>query len=176
MNTTQLMLEPLMIWIPAAWLATLMLHAGLVKLQDPPLFLQHLAAYRVPDAWLTPMSVTLPLSEIGMGLLLLSPWRTWGALSAATLLLLYAGVMAWHRQAGRQLDCGCGGEPLPLSWTLVLRNLALSLLCLPAGAAVHAREMQIGDYAVTLGAVLLGSLLWASFHQVLRQARRPQPI
>jgi len=50
MNTTQLMLEPLMIWIPAAWLETLMLHAGVVKLQDPPLFLHHLAAYRVPDA------------------------------------------------------------------------------------------------------------------------------
>jgi hypothetical protein len=176
MDTTALMLDPLAVWIPAAWLATVLLHAGMVKLQDRSLFMQHLAAYRVPDGALTPLSWSLPLCEMAAGLLLLSPFRAGGAVGAAALLLLYAGAMAWHRQAGRQLDCGCGGEPLPLSWTLVLRNLALTLLCLPASALLQPREMQLADYGVTLGAVLLGSLLWAAFHQVLRQTRRPHPI
>jgi uncharacterized membrane protein YphA (DoxX/SURF4 family) len=176
MPLTSLTLDPLAVWIPAAWLATLWLHAGILKLQDRALFMQHLSAYRVPDALLTLFSWAVPLSEIGCGLLLLSPLRSWGAMGAAGLLLLYAGLMAWHRQAGRQLDCGCGGEPLPLSWTLVLRNLALSLLCLPAAAQLLQREMELADYGVTLGAVLLGSLLWAAFHQVLRQIRRPHPI
>ena len=172
MNTTLLMLDPLAVWIPAAWLATLLVHAGLIKHLDRALFAQHLSAYRVPDALLTPISWALPLTEMGLGLMLLSPWRAWGAVGAAGLLLLYAAAMAWHRRAGRQLDCGCGGEPLPLSWTLVLRNLTLVLLCLPASAAFVPRDMHLADYGVTLGAVLLGALLWAAFHQVLRQIRR----
>ena len=176
MNATELTLDPLAVWIPAAWLATLLLHAGLVKLLDRSMFVQHLGAYRVPDALITPLSGVLPLAEIGFGLLLLSPWREVGAAGASALLLLYAASMAWHLKAGRRLDCGCGGEPLPLSWALVLRNLALTLLCLPASANLLPREMHIADYGVTLGAVLLGSLLWAAFHQVLRQTRRPHPI
>ena len=176
MNTHWLTLDPLAVWIPAAWLATLLLHAGLVKHLDRALFAQHLSAYRVPDALLTPLSWTLPLAEVGCGLLLLSPWRTWGAVGAAALMLLYAASMAWHRRAGRRLDCGCGGEPLPLSWALVLRNLALTLLCLPASASLVPREMQLADHGVTLGSVLLGTLLWAAFHQVLRQTRRPHPV
>lgn len=176
MPLTSLTLDPLAVWIPAAWLATMFLHAGIVKLQDRALFMQHLSAYRVPDALLTPLSAALPLAEIGCGVLLLSPARPWGTAGAAALLLLYAGSMAWQRRLGRQLDCGCGGEPLPLSWTLVLRNVALCGLCLPASAALLQREMQMADYGVTLGAVLLGSLLWAAFHQVLRQIRNPHPI
>ena len=176
MAITSLTLDPLAVWIPAAWLATLLMHAGILKLQDRALFMQHLSAYRVPDALLTPLSGILPLAEIGIGVLLLSPARAWGAAGAASLLLLYALSMAWHRSAGRRLDCGCGGEPQRLSWTLVLRNLLLSGLCLPISAEWLPREMQIADYAVTLGAVLLGSLLWAAFHQVLRQTRQPHPV
>lgn len=176
MHATLLMLDPLAVWIPAAWLATLLMHAGLVKNWDRTLFAQHLSAYRVPDVWLTPLSWALPLTEVGLGLLLLSPWRAWGAAGASALLLLYAGTMAWHRRAGRRLDCGCGGEPLPLSWALVCRNLGLVLLCLPASAALVHRDMHLADYGVTLGAVLLGTLLWAAFHQVLRQIRRPTTV
>ncbi|PUE05991.1 hypothetical protein B9Z51_17245 [Limnohabitans sp. T6-5] len=169
-------LDPLAVWIPTAWLATLMVHAGLVKHLDRALFEQHLSAYRVPDAWLAVLGWTLPTAEMGLGLLLLSPWRDWGAVGSCALLLLYAAAMAWHRKAGRQLNCGCGGEPLPLSWTLVLRNLSLALLCWPASAVLAPRPMHIADYGVTLGAVLLGALLWAAFHQVLRQTRRPNLV
>jgi hypothetical protein len=176
MNATTLTLDPLSVWIPAAWLATLLLHAGLVKLLDRSLFTQHLSAYRVPDDLLTPLSWALPAAEVGVALLLLSPWRGLGAVGASLLLVLYASAMAWHRKAGRRLDCGCGGEPLPLSWALVLRNLALCLLCLPASASLMQREMQLADYGVTLGAVLLGSLLWAAFHQVLHQIRSPHLV
>jgi uncharacterized membrane protein YphA (DoxX/SURF4 family) len=176
MNATTLTLDPLAAWIATAWLATLLLHAGLVKLLDRSLFMQHLAAYRVPDPLLTPLSGALPLAEVGFGLLLLSPWRVAGAAGAGALLLLYAASMAWHRKAGRRLDCGCGGEPLTLSWALVLRNLALTLLCLPASASLIPRAMQFADYGVTLGALLLGTLLWAAFHQVLRQTRHHHPV
>ncbi len=165
-------LDPLLVWIAAAWLALLMLHAGLAKAMDRLLFVQHLGAYRVPDAWIWPLSVLLPAAELLCGALLLSPWRGMGAALGAALLLLYALAMAWHRAAGRQLDCGCGGEPLPLSWALVARNGALLALCAAAAAPMAQRELRWADQAVVLAAVLLGALLWAAFHQVLRQWRR----
>jgi hypothetical protein len=174
--TDALTLDPLAVWIAAAWLATLMLHAGLAKTLDRALFVQHLAAYRVPEAAWAPLSLGLPALELLCGALLLSPWRGAGAWLAGTLLLLYAAAMAWHRAQGRALDCGCGGPPLPLSWSLVLRNAGLALLCLPAGARMDERSAGWADLAVVLAAVLLGALLWALFHQVLRQVRRTHPV
>jgi hypothetical protein len=168
--------DPLVIGIATAWLAVLMLHAAQSKARDRLLLVQHLSAYRVPDAWLTPLSVLVPLSELLCGVGLLSPWRTWGAVACAAMLVLYAGAMAWHLRAGRQLDCGCGGEPLPLSWALVVRNLLLALLCWPASWPMAARELRWVDQAVILGAVILGALLWAVFHQVLRQSRRASTV
>lgn len=166
------MQDPLAIGIATAWLAVLMLHAGQSKARDRLLLLQHLSAYRVPDAWLTPLSVLVPMAELVCGVGLLSPWRFWGAVGSAVLLVLYAGAMAWHLRAGRALDCGCGGEPLPLSWALVVRNLLLALLCWPASWPMAQRELGWIDQAVILGAVVLGALLWAVFHQVLRHSRR----
>ena len=176
MTEFSLALDPLAVWIAAAWLAVLMLHAGLAKAMDRLLFVQHLGAYRVPDAWIWPLSVLLPAAELVCGALLLSPWRAMGAALCAAVLLLYALAMAWHRAAGRQLDCGCGGEPLPLSWALVARNVLLALLCWPAASPMAERELRWADQAVVLGAVLLGALLWAAFHQVLRQWRRTSTV
>lgn len=176
MTEFSLALDPLAVWIAAAWLAVLMLHAGLAKAMDRLLFVQHLGAYRVPDAWIWPLSVLLPAAELLCGALLLSPWRGLGAALCAALLLLYALAMAWHRAAGRQLDCGCGGEPLPLSWALVVRNALLALLCWPAAAQPSERVLRWTDQAVVLAAVLLGVLLWAAFHQVLRQWRRTSTV
>ena len=170
------MLDPLVVWIAAAWLAVLMLHAGLAKAMDRMLLVQHLGAYRLPDAWIWPMSVLLPAAELLCGASLLTPWRPVGAAVCAVLLLLYAGAMAWHRAAGRRLDCGCGGEPLPLSWALVARNALLVLICGLAAAPMAERALRWSDQAVVLGAVLLGTLLWAAFHQVLRQVRRTSAV
>ncbi|WP_396269189.1 MauE/DoxX family redox-associated membrane protein [Ideonella sp.] len=163
--------DPLLVWIPAAWLAALFAHAALSKLLDSALFLQHLGAYRVPDRWLGLLQHGLPLAELAVTVLLLSPWRALGALGAAGLLAAYAGAMATHLRAGRRPDCGCGGEPLPLSWVLVGRNLGLMALALAASLTPADRTMTLADHAVTAAAVLLGSLLWAAFHQVLRQQR-----
>jgi len=168
-------LDPLLVWLAAAWLAVLMLHAGLAKARDRDLFTQHLAAYRVPAAWLAPLSHLLPAAELLTGAALLSPWRPLAAAACAALLTVYAAAMAWHRAAGRRLDCGCGGEPLPLSWTLVVRNGLLLLLCAVAGAATSERPLHWGDHAVVAAAVLLGALLWAACHQVLRQRGRARP-
>ena len=161
-------LDPLLVWIAAAGLAVLLAHAALTKLADRPLFEQHLAAYCVPLGLTPLLAWALPLAEATLALALLSPARGAGASGAAALLLLYAGAMAWHRAQGRALDCGCGGEPLPLSWALVLRNVLLAGGAAVAAAPMGPRAMALGDFGVVAGAVLLGTLLYAALHQVLR--------
>lgn len=160
--------DPLLVWIAVACLATLFAHAAVTKAADALLVEQHLAAYGVPGALLTPAARLLPAAEGAAALLLLTPWRAAGAALAALLLLAYAAAMGWHRLHGRSLDCGCGGEPLPVSWALVGRNLLLAALALLAAAPMAPRAMAIGDFAVVAAAVLLGTLLYAALHQVLR--------
>jgi hypothetical protein len=160
--------DPLLVWLAVAATATLFAQAAIAKVADLPLLEQHLAAYGVPH-FLRPVGVrALPAVEALAALLLLTPLRGAGAWLAAALLALYGAAMAWHRLRGRRLDCGCGGEPLPVSWALVARNAALAALALAAGAPMTARPMGVGDFLVVAGAVLVGTLLVAALHQLLR--------
>lgn len=161
-------IDPLLVWIAVACIATLLAHAASTKALDLPLLEQHLAAYGVPFALLGVAARALPALEGAAALLLLTPWRSAGALLAALLLLLYAAVMAFHRARGHALDCGCGGEPLPVSWALVARNLLLAALCAVAAATMSARTMMLPDFFVVAGTLLVATLLYAALHQVLR--------
>jgi uncharacterized membrane protein YphA (DoxX/SURF4 family) len=170
-------LDPLVVWIAAACTATLFAHAALTKAADLGLFEQHLAAFGVPPALLGVAARALPALESVAALLLLTPWRAVGAALAALLLLAYAAAMALHLAQGRTPDCGCGGEPLPVSWALVARNGALALLAGAAAAPMSPRAAGLGDFLVVAAALLLATLIHAALHQVLRhragQTARP---
>lgn len=166
------LIDPLPLWLARACLATLFAHAALAKWSDPWLFEQHLAAYRVSASWLPRLRVVLPVAEALAAVLLLTPWRVAGAALAGGLLLAYGTAMAWHRAQGRVLDCGCGGEPLPVSWALVARNVALSALAALAAAPTASRSMGAADFMVVVAGVLLATLLYAALHQVLRHGSR----
>jgi hypothetical protein len=161
-------LDPLPVWIAAALIATLLAHAALGKVADLALFEQHLAAYRAPQGALRALSLAIPALELAAAALLLSPWRAAGGALAALLLLAYGSVMAWHRWRGYELDCGCGGDPLPVSWSLVARNVLLALVALAAASAMTERTMGLADFAVVAASVVLAALLYAAFNQVLR--------
>lgn len=165
-------MDPVVTWIAAACTATLLAHAALAKLADRALFEQHLAAFGVPMPLLMPLAWLLPLAEALAAALLLSPWQAAGAGLAAALLLLYAAAMARLRAAGRTPDCGCGGEPLPVSWALVLRNAALAALALLAAVPVAPRALTRADMALIAATLLLATLLYAAVHQVLRHRAR----
>ena len=85
------------------------------------------------------------------------------------LLLLYGAVMALHAARGRSVDCGCGGEPLPVSWALVARNALLALLAGLAALPMAGRSLGAGDFLVVAAALLLATLLHAALHQVGRR-------
>ena len=165
---THVALDPLPAWIAAAVIATLLAHAALAKLADLSLFEQHLAAYRVPGAALVVAARAIPAFELGVAVLLLSPWRVAGAVLGASLLAGYGAAMAWHRWHGHALDCGCGGEPLPVSWSLVVRNALLALLALLAASPLTDRAMGLADFAVVAASVPLATLLYAGLNQILR--------
>jgi Methylamine utilisation protein MauE len=162
------MIDPLLVWIALACTATLFAHAAVAKAMDRALFEQHLAALGVPQASLGAASRAVPAAEALAALLLFTPWRAAGALLAAALLVCYGAVMALHVARGRTPDCGCGGEPLPVSWALVSRNGALAGVAALAAAPMAARAMGLGDFLVVAAALLLACLLYAALHQLLR--------
>jgi Methylamine utilisation protein MauE len=127
----------------------------------------------VPPGLIALAARALPLLEFAAAALLLSPWRTGGSALAIALLAGYGAAMAWHRLQGRELDCGCGGEPLAVSWPLVARNALLCGLALVAAAPATPRALALADFGVVAAALLLGALLYAAFHQVLRHAAPP---
>ncbi|MBL8312128.1 MAG: DoxX family protein [Rubrivivax sp.] len=167
-------MDPLILLIAAVWTAALLLHAALAKLVDRPLFHQHLAAYGLPEVLQPALAGGLPLAEALAALGLVTPWRPAAALGAAGLLGLYGAAMAWHLLRGHRLDCGCGGAPLALSWALVLRNALLAGVAGVAALPSDGRTPGLADIAVAAAALALGALLFAAFHQLLRQqpARR----
>lgn len=167
-----LALDPLPVWIARAGVATLFAQAALAKANDLALFEQHLAAYRVPLRLSTLLAHVLPAVEALAAALLLTPWHDVGAAIAVALLLVYGGAMAWHHAHGRVLDCGCGGEPLDVSWALVARNAVLAALAALAAAPAGERVMGLADFGVVAASVLLGCLLYAALHQVLRHRGR----
>jgi hypothetical protein len=166
------MIDPVPAWIALACTALLLAHAAVHKLADRAQFEQHLSAYRVPAGALPLLAWLLPVTEAALAMALLTPWRSGAAAGAAVLLLAYAGVMAWQLVQGRRLDCGCGGEPLPLSWALVLRNLVLAAVALLAAAPPAPRALAAADWFVVVAALALATLLHAALQQMLRQRAR----
>jgi hypothetical protein len=167
------MIDPLVVWIALACTVTLFAHAAVSKAMDRALVEQHLAAYGVPHAMLGAAAIVLPAVEALVALLLFTPWRVAGAALAVALLVIYGAAMAQALARGRRLDCGCGGEPLAVSWALVVRNAGLAAVAVLAGATMAERPMGVGDFLVVSAALLLACLLFAALHQVLRHHARP---
>lgn len=117
--------------------------AAIAKLRHRALLPGVIANYRLlPEALVAPAATVLPGAELGLGL-----WLLGGALVAPAaalamaLLALFAWAMAVNLRRGRgHIDCGCGNAALrqPLAWPLVLRNLGLAALLLPALAGLPA--------------------------------------
>ena len=114
------------------------LTAAVGKMRNWQQFLGVVGNYRLlPDVLIAPVVYALPPLEAAVGAALLlhagSPWPEW---IAGGLLLLFAAAMAVNLRRGRrEIDCGCFQSSLrqQLSWTLVLRNLAMALLIGLAG-------------------------------------------
>ena len=93
--------------------AGIFLYAGVNKLMDPQSFAVVIEAFGlVPETWIMPMAIGLPIVEIiaTLGLLL----DLQGSLSAITgLLVLFLAIVGYGVWLGLDIDCGCFGPEDP---------------------------------------------------------------
>jgi uncharacterized membrane protein YphA (DoxX/SURF4 family) len=122
-------------------LAGIFISSGLIKASTSAPFAIALAPFTfVPETWLSPLSVLLPLCEVAGGVLVLTPrTRRLGAGLILGLCIIFATVLGWALANGIIVSCSCFGEDdepsaikmaIALGRDLLLAALALSLLVL----------------------------------------------
>jgi uncharacterized membrane protein YphA (DoxX/SURF4 family) len=117
-------------------LAGIFLYSGLIKASSSAQFAMALAPFTfLPEIWIGPLSVLLPLCEIVGGLLILvPPTKNIGAGVIFVLCLLFASVLGWALANGIIVSCSCFGEddqPSAMKMALALgRDLLLTALAL----------------------------------------------
>ena len=126
--------------LASAWtLAGIFLFAASHKARNYLAFRGVLSEYRLLPAALVGIAAPAVVgAEIVAALALLAPAGLMpgvpAASAAALLLCAYTGAIAVNLLRGRtSIDCGCGGEPTPLSGWLLLRNALLLGLAFTAG-------------------------------------------
>jgi hypothetical protein len=106
----------------------------------------------------------------------MTPLRSTAGVAAACLLLLYAGAMAVNLLRGRsRLDCGCGSEPEPVSWFLVLRNVVFAGAAMAVALPTAARHLASSEVALALLLSLLLSGVVAAAGQLHRNGLALHP-
>ena len=117
-------------------LASIFLYSGLIKASSSGQFAIALAPFTfLPETWIRPLSILLPLCEIVGGLLILvSPTKQLGAGVIFVLCILFATVLGWALANGIIVSCSCFGqddEPSAMKMALALgRDLFLAGLAL----------------------------------------------
>src|SRR6476620_10196948 len=117
-------------------LAGIFLYSGLIKASASAQFAIALAPFTlVPETWIRPLSILLPLSEIAAGLLILvSPTKHIGAGLIFLLCVLFAMGLSWALANGIIVSCSCFGhddQPSAMKMMLTLgRDLCLAGLAL----------------------------------------------
>ena len=145
------------------FLALMFAQSSLHKVQDYGRFLGVVANYRVMPERLSEWVARLVIGlEGGLVVMLVVPSTTaMAASSLGVMLIVYALAMAVNLVRGRiMIDCGCGGTPHQIGWTLVMRNLGLAALALFA-AFLAGHPLGVASLAV---AILSGISLWLLYN------------
>jgi len=163
------MLDPVFPLIARACTALLFAGALWHKLRDLDAFRRALAGYELLPAGLVPVAALLLAGAEGLALLCLVWWPAPGALLAAALLALYALAIAANLLRGRRdVDCGCGGRGVGLSWLQVARNLVLVVVAWVAGLSAAPRSLTWLDVLTVVAASLGLAALYLALDQALR--------
>ena len=125
--------DPIFIIASAIAIAVLLASAATHKVRTPARFARQLADYQLlPASLVRPVARLVPLLELAIAFALLVPVsRGWAALSAASLLALYAAAIGINLWRGRRdIDCGCAGpdQAQPLRPVLLLIALVVMIV------------------------------------------------
>ncbi len=174
---TALALDPALRIALRAALSLLFVCAAGHKLRDIAGFRAALANYDLlPQPTLGVFPVLLIGAELGTAAGLWLPGLgAAAAISAASLLVLYAGAIIINLIRGRRdIDCGCAGAARgqPLSAALVTRNGALATAALASALPMAARPLTWVDGVTIAGGVAALALLYAAVAGLLAYAPR----
>jgi len=125
--------SPLIYHLIRILLSVIFLWSGISKLMDPAEFAVIIDGYGLmPDAWILPLAIALPLLEMVFGLGLLLDIR--GSLVVITgLLMLFIAILSYGIWLGLDVDCGCFGPEDPEAqafhglWSALVRDIIMML-------------------------------------------------
>lgn len=174
------MIDPLLQHLLGLGYGGLLLTAATHKALAPVDYAATLGEYRLlPASWSRPAAMLLAVAEAALGCAWLSgAGRNGAALATTALMLVYAAAIAANLLRGRvHIDCGCGfGRPAagdqPLSWWLVVRNVALAVLALLGVLPGSLREIGAYDWLTLVLAGVGGALLLGAAAQLARNRRQ----
>jgi len=138
-------------------LAVLFLTSGVSKLHQFPAFRAAALDYDLGSAMLVrSVARAVPVVELMVGLLWLSPLILPAALASLGLLACFTAVLGITLRRGKRIPCGCFGffEETPVGWNTLARNAvlaALSLLPLPLGQLGGAGMPATGVWQIVIG-------------------------
>jgi putative oxidoreductase len=123
-------------------LAAVFFYASVDKIRDPLQFADSIAAFAIlPAPLISPFALSLPLFELGCGLLLLWPsTRRVGALAVALVSVMFFTALSSALLRGLTLDCGCFGAGAP-SRSRMWLELGLNVVLLGGATLVYLRSM-----------------------------------
>jgi uncharacterized membrane protein YphA (DoxX/SURF4 family) len=154
-----------------AWfLAAMFLGALYHKVTERLEFVGIVANYRLfPRPWAPAVAWLVMGGELAAaGLLVVSATRPVGALLAIALLGAYTlgiAINLWRDR--RDIDCGCGGEPTPLSGWLVVRNLILIGLAAMIAGPAPASALTWSVVLLILASMAVALFVYAAANQLL---------
>jgi hypothetical protein len=151
-------------------LALLFAAAAWHKVSDHARFASTLEAYQLLPTWLGKgVAKGLPMLEIAIAVSFLSPVYRLVAIGGAVLLVVYSVAIAINLARGRRyIDCGCFGRAarVPLSETLLVRNVVLIAAAAAASLPVGARPLVWMDTFTAVAVVTVTTLLWGSIRRL----------
>jgi len=159
------------------FLSVLLMRAALHKLRDRNTFQAELGAYQLlPSSLLSIASVLLIACESTTSVILMNPAWTTGLWLAAMLFLLYAAAMMINLMKGiTNISCGCDGPfaaKKTISWSLVLRNLSLTLLALLCTVPINKPSLHTFDLFIILAGVAALLLIYEAIEQAIANSQR----
>ena len=122
-------------------LAAIFVYAGIDKIREPQQFADNIAGFAIlPSMFTNLLALTLPVFEIGCGVLLLVPLtRRVSALAIALTCIVFFTALASALLRGLTLDCGCFGVGAP-SRSKMWLELGLDLVLFTGALVVYLRS------------------------------------
>ena len=126
--------------------AALFFYAGASKMENPQVFADAIAAYRMlPDALINPVALVLPPLEVIVAVCVCIPvLRGAGLLLMGGMTIVFLMALAQAALRGLVVDCGCFGGGEASAWKMVLSMVRDGVLLVAIGW-LYTRRLRVQE-------------------------------